>query len=304
MKKYKQLLTGSIVSVVLHGTLFVVFFLQPQSPHDAEVEIDFISVDPHPRPGPVEKLPPARTAPKSVNLKNEHVDGAVADNPVPSEQKNIVPQDSLPHLTHQSFSLDNTAYKTRKLLIEHPDLQVKPDPTIHHRERPFYTKPDGLEKKENILLKLFDAPKDPSLDFIPSVAQIEALDIIFKQKQVTDIDIYSQIDTTLKITAVDMNKALTALTEKGIVARKIASPQNKFRFFILPEEWGVEMSGKNKRNRVYEYTPQIDREQLLTFLNAALYQVESGLDRPFQSRMDSTLLSRTIKKDILQLMGK
>jgi hypothetical protein len=110
------------------------------------------------------------------------------------------------------------------------------------------------------------------LDFIPSHIELEALNLIWEFGEITDMEIYAQIDTSLKITAKDLNSALEKLEEKGLLSRWIVSPQNKFGFNILPEDFGIEMSAKNRRNRVYRYRSHIDRETVLRYLTAALEQ--------------------------------
>ncbi|MBN2001042.1 hypothetical protein JW935_26085 [candidate division KSB1 bacterium] len=302
MRKNKPLLIGWIVSIVLHGTLFISFFFQPDPTQHADVEIDFIHFEPPAEPESVVENRRIIPVPKDVSIHQEPVE-KVINNTFPEPQQSVIPPDTIPYITHESLVLNSVEFKTRQILTEHPELKVNPEPVII-QSGPIYTRPDGLEKKENILLKLFGTTVDPSLDFIPTETQVKALDIIFENEEITDIGIYAQMDTSFKVTAQDLITALDFLTEKGIVTRKVVSPQNKFRFFILPEEWGIEMSAKNRKNRIYEYQAQIDREQLLNFLNASLYQVDNGMSRFFNSTLDSSSLSNNIKKDILHLAGK
>jgi predicted transcriptional regulator len=124
------------------------------------------------------------------------------------------------------------------------------------------------------------AQKPFHFDFIPSKTEIEVFTVLWENTQAKDHDIYTAIDTSIRITAVDLNKILTRLTDKGILKRKIVSPQRELAFPLGK----VEMSAKNRRNRVYEYETKIKPQELLVFMQAKLYEIEnrkfaSGVNR-------------------------
>ena len=119
------------------------------------------------------------------------------------------------------------------------------------------------------------ADKPVRFDFIPSETEIKICAVLWEQPQSKDHEIYAALDTSVRITAVDLNKILVRLTEKGLLKRKIVSPQNEFTFPIGK----VEMSAKNRRNRVFEYDTKIQPQELLVYLQATLYENESKVDK-------------------------
>lgn len=140
------------------------------------------------------------------------------------------------------------------------------------------------------------------IDFIPSPEQLAALDFIWdSKKKVTDQQIYAALDTSVRITSEDLNRILAGLARRGILSRKIVSPQNEFTFMTPLGSKGVEMSAKNRKNRIYEYKANIERADMVRFLNAALFQVENGMKRQFTSRKDSLKLVGDLKKMILKI---
>lgn len=122
------------------------------------------------------------------------------------------------------------------------------------------------------LLNKKKAEKPVRFDTVPSEAEIEVFKALWKKPRARDLDIYASMDSSVKLTAVDLNRVLTRLTEKGMLTRKIVSPQNEFTFPIGT----VEMSAKNRRNRVYEYETRVRPQELLIFLQAVLYEREHG----------------------------
>lgn len=114
------------------------------------------------------------------------------------------------------------------------------------------------------------AEKPVRFDSVPSEADIQVFRVLWSKPQARDHEIYAAMDSSIKLTAVDLNRVLTRLTEKGMLKRKMVSPQNEF---TLPLGT-VEMSAKNRRNRVYEYETRVKPQELLVFLQAVLYETE------------------------------
>lgn len=109
------------------------------------------------------------------------------------------------------------------------------------------------------------------LDFIPSDVEVAIFKAIWQKENITDQDIYSSLDSTLLITAADLNRTLEVMTRKGLLSRKLVSPRNEFTVMGA----AIEMSAKNRRNRVYAYQSRVSSEHMIQFLQAALYQVEN-----------------------------
>ncbi|MBN2413322.1 hypothetical protein JXQ31_16705 [candidate division KSB1 bacterium] len=146
-----------------------------------------------------------------------------------------------------------------------------------------------------------DEDKPVRMDFLPSEKQLEALKIIWQKKRATDQSIYASFDTSIKITAADLNNILENLADRGLLKRKIKSPRNEFTFFGLTGESGIEMSPTNRRNRIYEYEPLISKEEMIDFLNAVFYQAKSGGKVNYMSDSDSLLELENIQRLLSRL---
>ncbi len=95
----------------------------------------------------------------------------------------------------------------------------------------------------------------------------------------------------------DLNQLLAGMSIKGFVSRKIVSPRNEFNAFGVL----IEMSSKNRRNRVYEYHTLVDRELMRSFIdaNAFLFKQDSSIvnhKKLKAARNDSTLLKDLNRK--------
>ena len=162
---------------------------------------------------------------------------------------------------------------------------------------------NALSGGAQLLSKLLPQSKSqpPRMTFVPSKIEVEALNAIWKQTKATDQQIYASLDSSIKITAEDLNSALTGLMDKGLVTRELVSPRNEFTFQTPVGGVGIEMSAKNRRNRVYSYQSRIDRKEMLQFLNAALYQLESGMKLQFRAYGDSLALVNQLQERILRV---
>jgi predicted transcriptional regulator len=102
---------------------------------------------------------------------------------------------------------------------------------------------------------------------IPSELEIDVLKILWKENAATSSEIYAQLDS-IRMTAADLQQALTIMTQRGLVARRQISPRNEFTLFGAAT---IEMSGINRKNREYLYRPKISRQTMLTFLDATAF---------------------------------
>ncbi len=132
---------------------------------------------------------------------------------------------------------------------------------------------------------------------IPTRAELDVLEVLWAKEEVQDTTIYTCLDTTMNITMLDLNKLLEGMARKGFVSRKIVSPRNEFNVFGNL----IEMSPKNRRNRVYEYHTLVDRDLMRTFIdaNAFLFKQDSSivnLKLLDAARKDSTLLKDLNRK--------
>lgn len=145
-----------------------------------------------------------------------------------------------------------------------------------------------------------DKPEKPLSIFnynLPSREELDILELLWIKDDVTDTTIYSCLDTTMNITFELLNRLLEKMTDKDLLSRKIVSPRYEFNAFGLL----IEMSAKNRRNRIYEYHCRVNRETMKKFVdaNAFLFRDDSSIINIKQlraARDDSTLLRDLDKK--------
>jgi hypothetical protein len=116
-------------------------------------------------------------------------------------------------------------------------------------------------------------------DFLPDETHVHAMSTLYKKGKATQKDLYLELDPSIPMTAGLFDKQLEFLVEKGFMTRKKISPENLFGiatpFGVIP----IEMSGKNRRNPVYEYKPQVDREKLMAFLQSNEFLLREKLKK-------------------------
>jgi len=259
--------------------------------------------------------------------------------PVQQKEKIIIPpdttsSDTVKTIDKDNFFLQNPSYFAQRFLSDKDSLTVKmqmpksfneklqnlpplnmlPGAGTDRLEKDIYKRNTGGEKSVPLSSALAAGAKYLAdkmkkkksrvvkINFIPSPEQLAALDFIWNaKKKVTDQEIYASLDSTVRVTSEDMNRILAGLARRGILSRKIVSPQNEFTIMTPLGSQGVEMSAKNRRNRVYEYKANIERADMVRYLNAALYRIEHAMKRRFSSRQDSLKLVQDLKKMILKI---
>lgn len=127
-------------------------------------------------------------------------------------------------------------------------------------------------------------------DFVPSNLQLHVLRFLWEEGIATQSDIYASLDTLYPITAELLNRQLERMLALGLVERKLISPQNLFTFISPIKIFQIEMSAKNRKNRVYLYRPRVDRRTILRFLLSRSYWVkENGGNKREQKRLQEKL---------------
>ncbi len=310
---------------VTDGELFVEF----QTPAAVFVQTEKPRIPPEMSPPPSTALELPQTTTDMLAEKN--LDEATPSN-TPAFPNTV---DSLAQNFPDDWQLNTLSFWTKKTALANPSkdsslafqqtrqsLVLKPlpklPPSIPNQggdriDRDIYKRNTGQEKPmplsnalsagAQLLSNLLPQsnPQPVHMTFIPSKIEIEALNTIWKQSKATDQEIYASMDSSIKITAEDLNTALTALTNKGLVMRELISPRNEFTVQTPVGGVGIEMSAKNRRNRVYRYQSRISRNEMLRFLNAALYQLESGMPLQFSAPGDSLILIRQLEEKILSV---
>jgi len=103
---------------------------------------------------------------------------------------------------------------------------------------------------------------------LPTNLEIEVLKIVWGRTAATSSDIYSQLDTSWKITSEDLSLILEDMANRGFVDRQKISPSHEFSFFGVA---GIEMSSLNRKNQVFLYWAVVPKDKLITYLDAKRY---------------------------------
>ncbi len=302
----RPLLTALLVSVLVHTVIVLVLFnirfrenpvlvLHPELSRALEMSVLKpalqTSVDQSAPPETIVESEP--DIPVSPTLQVSESETQSSD-PYTIPEQVTQPIDSIYHVTHDTLFMIDTVY-----LAKGDYIPVRDSLFIAKQQSPFYKK-DRLDlppDQFNLPRMLFQGAKkvselvggtlEPKLDFIPTQAELEALELIWKHHRITGQNIYAQMDTSIKMSKQDMDRILSALVDRGILKRKIVSPEYKVMLFVAE----VEVSSKNLRNRVYEYEPLLPRDDMKRFLNALYYQLKTGQDAEFVK--DSKILYNT-----------
>jgi|GEM_PF-3504381 len=110
----------------------------------------------------------------------------------------------------------------------------------------------------------------PQFNFIPTEDQARAMAYLFKHKHGTQLDMYPAMKTQKPITAVRFDRSMKKLTEKGFVYREKISPENLFVVATPVVAVPIEMSAKNRKNPVFNYTLNVERKKVLAYLDSRL----------------------------------
>jgi hypothetical protein len=134
------------------------------------------------------------------------------------------------------------------------------------------------------------------LQVIPSENEIRVLRELWEKKKATGADIYGKLDSA-RVTAAGLDELLADMTDRGLLTRAQISPRHEFTiatpFGFIP----IEMSSLNRKNREYLYESTIDAEELWSFLDASLFNLQSPL-----GVVDGGLLAQHLRR-LLQIMA-
>jgi len=318
----KSLIPWIFLSILIHALLTVLFinikvsetpvnyiyFISESEEPEVVLDIDRqpeIKADIKVEPEPKIKIEPPEEIPQDVvELKPPDstlaITETVKDSLLPLNHSNLFFRDTV-FLSKPEF---NKTERDNRINIADSLWRFKRPPggnqnydNVAHRifqesrghPQPAASVPSLLQSGANFLKdKLGDDKEDKPvrMDFLPNEKQLEALKIIWQNKRATDQNIYAGFDTSIKITAEDLNKILEKLAARDLLKRKIVSPRNEFTLFGMTGS-GIEMSPTNRRNRIYEYEPLISKEEMIDYLNAVFYQVKSGKKQKSASDADS-----------------
>lgn len=146
--------------------------------------------------------------------------------------------------------------------------------------------------------------KKPKLTFIPTESELDVLDIVWEQEKATQLDIYADLDTSNTLSAEELDRVLEQMVAKRLLKRKQISPKDEIMVLTPLGSFAAEKNPLNMLNRVYLYEPTVKRDELLLFLNAVLYQVQSRSDITFTQVTDSTMLKKSLIYKIGKIVGE
>lgn len=330
--RINSLIIFLILSAFVHALFILLLSVNFQTFQSKEVEVDWAILPPtqiETKSEPAKQPQPVLKRPIFEDIEPEQLDEPedqvlVTDEILPVSQDsvdqehpiNLFLNDPLT-LSKQNIQLDSLNKPlTLPLVQKSPPLpksfsQSGDNDKINKR---IYERNLGHQQPVPVTALLFKGAKflkdklikkdPPELNFIPTKSQLVAFNMIWENGATTDQDIYSALDSTIRITSLGLNSELARLEENGFLSRKIVSPKQELMIMTPIGAKGIEMSPTNRRNRIYEYKINIPKDQVVRFLNAALYQVENGLKRDFFSPMDSTKLAKDLKEKILLITGK
>ncbi len=118
-------------------------------------------------------------------------------------------------------------------------------------------------------------------NFIPSNLQLDVLTVLWREEKTSQLGIYAGIDAAYPITAEKLDHQLERMVKLGLLERKIISPQNKFMILTPLKVFQVEKSSQNRKNRVFLYRTQVEKDQIVKLLMTRFYRVRNeNLGRP------------------------
>ncbi len=108
---------------------------------------------------------------------------------------------------------------------------------------------------------------------MPTPREAAVLAELWKHGSRTSLDLYASLDSSLLagVTAETFWRELHRMARRGFVEERIVSPQNLLLVGFGPFAIPVELSAKNRRNRIWLYRPLADRRDLIDYLEARRY---------------------------------
>lgn len=104
---------------------------------------------------------------------------------------------------------------------------------------------------------------------MPTNLEIAVLkDLWEKGDAITSSEIYVNLDTVWRVTSEDLSAILEKMTRRGLLQRKKISPSHEFSLFGIAQ---IELSPKNRKNKLYLYWPILNKEEIITYIDAKRY---------------------------------
>jgi hypothetical protein len=117
------------------------------------------------------------------------------------------------------------------------------------------------------------------LQVIPSENEIRVLKTLWTEKKATGSDIYRNMDS-VRVTAAGLEEVLAGMANRGLVRRKQVSPRNEFTIATPFGGIPIEMSALNRKNREFVYEPTIGADDMWSYLDASLFNLQNPVHGP------------------------
>ena len=117
--------------------------------------------------------------------------------------------------------------------------------------------------------------KEFDTQVIPSNLQLKVLTTLWRKEEANGLELYADLDSSFAITAENFGHQMKRMMKLGLVERKLISPQNLFTIITPMKMFEIEMSGKNRRNRVFLYRARTKMAQIVQLLLGRFSLVKS-----------------------------
>lgn len=119
------------------------------------------------------------------------------------------------------------------------------------------------------------AKRQRRLQIIPSENEVRILKTLWAEKRATGAEVYRHLDS-VRVTAAGLEDILTEMTTRGLLTRRQVSPRNEFTIATPFGAIPIEMSTLNRKNRAYVYEPTMSADEIWSYLDASLFNLQSG----------------------------
>lgn len=113
--------------------------------------------------------------------------------------------------------------------------------------------------------------KKPKIIIMPTLTEINILKTLWDKNNATQNMIYVELDTSIRLTAEDLDMHLEDMFLKGWITRKKISPENVFQVMTPVGSIDIEMSQLNRKNLVYAYRALATRSDVFKYLDSKLF---------------------------------
>ncbi len=119
---------------------------------------------------------------------------------------------------------------------------------------------------------------------IPNETEIDVLNVLWLQTPLTSVEIYKTLNaqSPFYLASEDLQKVLTDMVKRGLLARKKISPSHEFK---LSGIFSIELSAKNRKNKLFLYWPLVEKKEMITHLVSSDKYEISNLRKQIDERL-------------------